>query len=84
MFRAAPSEVALTFSGPVEPKFSRIVVLGAAGERVDGGAVEIGTTAKTIMVKLKPLVPERYTVTWFVTSVDTHKSEGSFSFILHG
>ena len=33
-----------------------------------------------LMVKLKPLSPGIYSVAWHVTSVDTHKTEGHFTF----
>ncbi len=36
--------------------------------------------AKHLMVGLKPLESGTYTVTWRVTSTDTHKTSGRFSF----
>jgi methionine-rich copper-binding protein CopC len=33
-----------------------------------------------LSVQLPKLVPGTYTVSWHVTSVDTHKTEGNFQF----
>ncbi len=84
MLAAAPKEVSIVFSEALEPKFSRIEVTDAAGVRVDDGAAHSGADAKTLVVALKPLAPGDYKVAWWATSVDTHKTEGSFSFMLHG
>lgn len=77
----APAEVALDFSEAIEPKFSDIAVADAKGVRVDKGDVHVAPdNAKHLMVGLKPLEPGAYTVTWRVTSTDTHKTSGRFSF----
>jgi methionine-rich copper-binding protein CopC len=75
--RTAPREVTLSFSQKLEPSFSSAEVHDAAGARVDQGARVSGTQ---IHVSVKPLPPGTYKVRWHVLSVDTHKTEGSFSF----
>jgi len=35
---------------------------------------------KTLVIGLKALKPGDYSVDWHVTSVDTHKTQGHFSF----
>lgn len=78
-----PSEVALDFSEEVEPKFSSIEVDDAKGARVDKGDLHVALEdAKHVVVGLKPLEPGTYRVIWRVTSTDTHKSSGSYSFRL--
>ena len=84
MLSAAPKQVSITFSEALEPKFSSIEVRNAAGTRFDDGAARSGGDAKILVVELKPLPPGDYTVSWHATSVDTHKTEGSFTFMLHG
>jgi len=37
---------------------------------------------RQLSVPLKPMTPGTYTVEWHATSVDTHKTEGHFSFTL--
>jgi copper resistance protein C len=81
--RAAPASVTLLFSEDVEPDFSSIAVRDAAGARVEAGAARTAQgDAKTLVVGLKPLAAGAYTVEWHVTSVDTHKTEGRFSFVV--
>lgn len=78
---APPAEVVLTFSEAVEPRLSTITVQDAAGARVDAGdphAVE--GDGKRLALAVKRLAPGVYTVTWHATSVDTHRTEGSFRF----
>lgn len=77
----APAEVSITFSEGLEPSFSSIEVTDAAGARVDKADLHIiGGDAKMVAIGLKPLVPGPYTVVWHATSVDTHKTEGRFTF----
>lgn len=84
MLDTAPTEIAITFSEALEPKFSSIAVHGAGDARFDTGPAHAGADAKTLVVKLKPLPPGSYKVVWHATSVDTHKTEGSYGFMLHG
>jgi copper resistance protein C len=75
---AAPKEVALFFSQNLEPAFSTIEVSDANGARVDLGKPKVSAT--TMRVGVKPLPPGTYRVRWQVLSVDTHTTEGSFTF----
>jgi methionine-rich copper-binding protein CopC len=79
----APTEVALDFSEEIEPKFSKIEVDDAKGMRVDKGDVHLAAgNAKHFVVSLQPLDPGTYKVLWSVTSTDTHKTKGSYTFRL--
>jgi methionine-rich copper-binding protein CopC len=78
---SAPSHVTLTFTERVEGAFSGATVSNASGQRVDSGARASGTT---LQISLKPLPPGTYKVNWHVLSVDTHKTQGSFSFSVGG
>lgn len=78
---AAPQEVSLWFTEALEPKFSSIVVQDAKGKAVqDGNATVASGNTALLTVKLKALTPGVYKVMWKVLSVDTHRSQGSFSF----
>ena len=79
----APKQVSITFSEALEPKFSAIEVRNSSGKRFDNGPPRAGADSKTLIVDLKPLPTGDYTVVWRATSVDTHKTDGSFSFMLH-
>lgn len=76
----APSAVALTYSESVEPRFSSIHVTNADGTAMEDGTPATESGGRVLSVRLKPLGPGVYDVRWHVTSVDTHKTEGHFSF----
>ena len=76
---SAPPAVTLTFTEPIEPAFSRVEVLDASGKRIDTPAPE-HPHSDVLRLSLPALSPGRYTVHWAVVSVDTHPTEGSFTF----
>lgn len=76
----APAEVAISFSEGVEPRFSSIHVLDASGAAMETGGVHAGGGGRQLAVGLKPLPPGTYKVIWHATSVDTHKTQGSYRF----
>jgi methionine-rich copper-binding protein CopC len=78
---AAPADLALDFTEAIEPRFSGIDVLDAQGQHVDAGDLHIAPdNAKRLVIGLKKLGPGVYAVKWHVTSVDTHHTEGAYSF----
>jgi copper resistance protein C len=78
----APQELALTFTQNIEPAFSSVQVMDANGARVDSGKPQV--SGNTMHVGLKSLAPGAYKVHWKVLSVDTHTTEGNFSFHVGG
>ena len=79
---SAPHEVALTFTQNLESSFSSVQVTDSNGARVDQGKAQI--SGNTMRVGLKSLSPGTYRVRWHALSVDTHKTEGSFTFTVGG
>ena len=77
-----PHEVSLTFTQNLEPAFSTVTVTDANGADVGQGKAEI--SGNTMRVDLKPLNPGSFTVHWHAVSVDTHTTEGTFSFQVGG
>lgn len=78
---APPREVRCSFTEELEPDFSTLEVKNAAGTRVDTGKMHMNPQdAKQMVIGLKPLTPGVYTVTWHAVSVDTHHTQGHFSF----
>ena len=77
----APPVVTLWFTQDLEPAFVDVTVTNEAGQRVDLGNVHIpqGSPAE-LQIGLKPLPPGTYLVSWHVVSVDTHPTEGTFTF----
>jgi methionine-rich copper-binding protein CopC len=74
----APREVTLWFTQKLEPAFSTITVTNAAGQRVDTGKTRV--SGSQMSVSLRPGGLGTYRVMWRVLSVDTHTTDGSFSF----
>jgi methionine-rich copper-binding protein CopC len=74
----APRELLLSFTQDLEPAFSSAEVRDANGNRVDQGKAKI--SGSVMHLGLKALSPGSYKVQWRALSVDTHTTEGSFSF----
>lgn len=78
----APNELRLVFSEGVEAAFTQVKI------SKDGAPLEVkslateGADKKTLIVTpaATPLRAGEYKVEWHAVSVDTHKSEGSYSF----
>jgi hypothetical protein len=78
---ASPPELSITFTEGVEPLFSTIELQNASGATVAIGKLHTATDDnRRLSADLPKLFPATYTVTWHVTSVDTHKTQGSFHF----
>ena len=79
--QSAPTTVVINFTEALEPHFSSLQVFDAQGHRVDKGDAHLAPhDTKRFSVDLKPLTPGTYKVVWHATSVDTHKTQGSYTF----
>ena len=74
---SSPGQVTLYFTQQLESKFSGAEVRNASGARVDKGKSISGNVMR---ISVGALPAGTYTVTWHVLSVDTHTTQGSFSF----
>jgi len=69
------------FTENLEPAFSTLEVWDKEGKRVDAGPAEVSPTSPAMLqVPVKALGPGTYRVKWRVLSVDTHVTEGEFTF----
>jgi methionine-rich copper-binding protein CopC len=73
-----PHAVTLWFTQNLEPAFSSVTVTNAAGQRVDVGKPRV--SGNQMSVSLRGGGTGTYHVSWHVLSVDTHKTEGNFTF----
>ena len=78
----APHELILTFTQSLEAAFSTVTVTGPGGARVDEGKAQV--SGNTMRVGLKAGGPGTYRVHWRALSVDTHSTQGSFTFQVGG
>jgi len=73
-----PHQVTLWFTEKLETAFSTITVTNAAGQRVDTGKARVSGNQMSISVR--PGGTGTYRVKWHVLSVDTHTTDGDFTF----
>ncbi len=76
--KSSPPAVTLWFTQRLEPAFSNAQVTDASGATVSTGKATVNGTV--MRVGVRPLPPGTYRVHWKVLSVDTHTTEGNFSF----
>jgi methionine-rich copper-binding protein CopC len=78
---APPAEVKVWFTQELEPAFSTLRVLDHDGRQVDRKDKQADPSDRTVMrVSLPPLPAGSYRVQWRALSVDTHVTEGDFTF----
>jgi methionine-rich copper-binding protein CopC len=78
---SAPAAVRIWFTEAIEPRFSTIQVFDATGKQVDKKDTHLGPSNRSILqVSLPQLGAGTYKVVWRVVSVDTHRTNGDFTF----
>ncbi len=76
-----PASLVLTYTEDLEVPFCTVVVTDAAGNQVQTAKpAPVAGHPDEISVPLHITAPGKYTVTWHALSVDTHKTQGDFSF----
>ena len=77
----SPRAVRLWFTEPLEPAFSSVRVLDKSGKEVDAGDSHVDSAEPMVLAASVPaLAPGTYRVVWRVVSIDTHVTEGDFTF----
>ena len=78
---ALPGAVRLWFTEEIEPAFSSVRVQDSAGKEVDRGDSRVDAAdPRVLTASLPSLAPGTYRVVWRVVSVDTHVTQGDFTF----
>ena len=75
-----PSEVVIDFDAPIEKLFAKLEVMGADGQNLAVGSPQVSDDGRQLSVKVGALKPGDYTVKWAVVCIDTHHTEGSYTF----
>jgi copper resistance protein C len=77
----SPGEVRIRFTENIEPAISSIQVFDASGKEVDKRDLHLDRSDHALLqVSLPPLGAGTYKVVWRVVSVDTHVTNGNFTF----
>jgi copper resistance protein C len=83
--KTAPTQVRIWFTEALEPAFSSIAVTDDAGHAEGKGKARVDPSdPKLLILDLAPLPPGTYHVAWHVVSIDTHRTEGDFTFTVTG
>jgi methionine-rich copper-binding protein CopC len=78
---SAPPAVRIWFTEAIEPRFSSIQVFDATEKRVDKKDTHSDPSNRSVvLVSLPRLGPGSYKVVWRIVSVDTHRTNGDFTF----
>jgi methionine-rich copper-binding protein CopC len=79
--QTSPSEVRIRFTENIEPAVSSIQVFDASGKEVDKRDLHLdGSDHALLHISLPQLGVGTYKVVWRVVSVDTHVTNGNFTF----
>jgi methionine-rich copper-binding protein CopC len=79
--QTSPAEVKIRFTEKIEASFSSIQVFDASGKEVDKRDVHLDHSDRALLhVSLLQLGAGTYKVAWRVVSVDTHVTNGTFTF----
>jgi copper resistance protein C len=79
--QTSPSEVQIRFTENIEPAVSSIQVFNTSGKEVDKRDLHLDRSDHALLhISLPPLAAGTYKVTWRVVSVDTHVTNGDFTF----
>ena len=82
--KISPTEIKLQFSESVEPKFSGITLTASDGMVLPTSQPTVDPQNRSVLtVEVgEKLDQGTYTVRWHAVSVDTHRTEGSFTFTI--
>src|SRR5207253_298945 len=75
-----PAEVTINFDAPIEKLFAKLEVTGADGKNEAAGPPQISDDGRRMSVRVASLKPGDYMVKWAVVGIDTHHTEGSYTF----
>jgi methionine-rich copper-binding protein CopC len=77
---APPAQVSIKYDAPIEKLFDSLQVLDSTGQDKAAGSPEVSSDGYQLSVPVATLTPGDYTVKWRVVCVDTHHTEGSYTF----
>jgi methionine-rich copper-binding protein CopC len=79
-----PAQVSIKYDAPIEQLFASLQVLNSSGQNETTGKPEVSPDGWQLSVRVNKLPPGEYTVQWSVVCIDTHHTQGSYSFTVEG
>ncbi len=79
-----PPEITIQYDVPIEKLFASLQVLNSAGQDEVAGKPEVSADGSKLSVPVNKLAPGQYIVRWSVVCIDTHRTQGSYSFTVEG
>jgi methionine-rich copper-binding protein CopC len=80
MLTEAPARVTIKYDAPIEKLFASLEVIDANGQNETTAQPEVSPDGWNLSVSVQKLPPGEYTVQWRVVCIDTHHTQGSYSF----
>jgi methionine-rich copper-binding protein CopC len=80
----SPADITIKYDAPIEKLFASLEVINSAGQNEAAGKPEVSPDGWKLSVPVKKLPPGEYTVQWSVVCIDTHHTQGSYSFTIEG
>ncbi|SAL41089.1 copper resistance protein CopC [Caballeronia sordidicola] len=78
---ASPTQVKITFDGPLEPAFTTLTVTDAAGKQVNTAKSSVDVQQPTVASVALPVLPAgHYMVHWAAVAEDGHRTHGDYPF----
>jgi copper resistance protein C len=77
---AAPAQISIRYDAPIEKLFDSLQILDSTGQNKASGEPQVSADGHELSVPVAALNPGEYTVKWRVVCVDTHHTEGSYTF----
>ena len=79
----SPPELRIWFTQELELPFSRVKVEDANGTAVAASDRAVDPSDRSVLrLPMPPLTPGKYHVLWHVLSVDSHVTEGDYTFVV--
>jgi copper resistance protein C len=79
-----PTQVTIKYDAPIEKLFASLKVIDSTGKNEAVGQPAISSGGWTLSVPVNTLSPGEYMVQWNVVCIDTHHTQGSYSFTIAG
>jgi methionine-rich copper-binding protein CopC len=80
---AAPKEIVVTFTEPVEESFSKMTLTAATGKEVGVGKLTIdAANPATLHLEVPSLAAGKYALQWIAVARNGHRTNGEFSFLV--